>query len=657
MPATTRLKQLRLYNFRSFRGEHELDLPESGLVLVSGENRDTRGDSGAGKTNVLLAVAYLFGYCRHRAAALQCWGDEDPMYVQGLLSTASGYFVVTRSAKGLVLTKGKEKVKGRAAEELLDRVCGVPAALREALTYRDQVRPRKFLEAPDADKKKFLVNVLPELAQAEADVAKRSREVSDLEDQLQRLRAVEASVVVPEVLALALEPLDPALDKLKETAARLADTDAELKLAKDEHEKTWVLVKAAQEDALYHPEVVAANEKVAKCERLLKDLEAADLRAASDYEAQTAALYDSIVPRTVADVKGQLASREANAVRGKMAKLKEAKCPECGRSWDDALLVLSQNLATLESLDIEIAQGDRARAEAAKMKAEADARRYQSDPRVAKMRTLLAKLKEAASAAYVEVEFKTTGAVENKRACATERLNLAEKAQMEARFEHKLAANALSEVKNRNKLVAHEHEVRREYADKERRRLEEARAAADACEAEFKREADYLELVRGFRNKYFDELLASVAAEANEVLSHLPNAAHVTVEFKTERQNRSGTVEERITPVTYVAGVQRELDESVSGGQLTSVSLGVDLAVARVVSQRLGCSLGWVVLDEAFNGHDFVTKQGCLEMLQAYAADKLVVMVDHHSELKEMFNKVVVVVHENGDSRLRAEGI
>jgi DNA repair exonuclease SbcCD ATPase subunit len=95
--------------------------------------------------------------------------------------------------------------------------------------------------------------------------------------------------------------------------------------------------------------------------------------------------------------------------------------------------------------------------------------------------------------------------------------------------------------------------------------------------------------------------------------------------------------------VVFIEGQERDLDSSVSGGQYTSIELAVDLAVSRVVSQRLGCNLQWIVLDEAFNGHDPVTKEACMSLLQQYAADKLVVIVDHSSEFKEMFTQEIVV--------------
>ncbi len=84
----------------------------------------------------------------------------------------------------------------------------------------------------------------------------------------------------------------------------------------------------------------------------------------------------------------------------------------------------------------------------------------------------------------------------------------------------------------------------------------------------------------------------------------------------------------------------------------TSVELAVDLAVSEVVSRRTGSVPGWLILDESFEGLDPVTKESCMQILGRYASDKVVLVIDHASELKESFTQFVNVIHEGGRSRL-----
>jgi DNA repair exonuclease SbcCD ATPase subunit len=182
--------------------------------------------------------------------------------------------------------------------------------------------------------------------------------------------------------------------------------------------------------------------------------------------------------------------------------------------------------------------------------------------------------------------------------------------------------------------------------------LEAARAQATEYQDVENREVDCLGLLKGFRNKIFDEVLQAIGAEATAIIASMPNAQHLGVEFRSERETKKAAVQERITPIVTVYGVERNPKEALSGGQRTSLNLAVDLAIIRVVSARLGCNLNWVVFDESFNGHDPVTKASCLEMLQQYATSKLVIIVDHTSEFKELFSSVITVEYDNKESKI-----
>jgi DNA repair exonuclease SbcCD ATPase subunit len=201
----------------------------------------------------------------------------------------------------------------------------------------------------------------------------------------------------------------------------------------------------------------------------------------------------------------------------------------------------------------------------------------------------------------------------------------------------------LALAKQRQALETQTHQVALKHFRDAERRHNDALTKVTAAEKEFHREADYLDLMRGFRNKIFDEVLEGISAESSNVVAALPNAQHISIDFKSERVTGSGTIEQRIKPTVTIYGEERSLVASVSGGQFTSVELAVDLAVARVVSARLGCNLQWMILDESFEGHDPATKEACMTLLQQYAADKLIIIVDHSSEFKEMFTQEILV--------------
>lgn len=94
------------------------------------------------------------------------------------------------------------------------------------------------------------------------------------------------------------------------------------------------------------------------------------------------------------------------------------------------------------------------------------------------------------------------------------------------------------------------------------------------------------------------------------------------------------------------------MESGLSGGMYSVVELVVDLALSAVVSRRSGVQFGWLVLDEVLDGLGPVEKESAMEILQRYAADRLVIVVDHSSEFQSSFTRSIDVEMSGGVSRL-----
>jgi DNA repair exonuclease SbcCD ATPase subunit len=181
------------------------------------------------------------------------------------------------------------------------------------------------------------------------------------------------------------------------------------------------------------------------------------------------------------------------------------------------------------------------------------------------------------------------------------------------------------------------------------RRLDEARATL-ASEQDFEDFVGY----KGFLGSIFDEVLAEVTEETNNILGSVANTSHVTLHFVSEvLPQKGGTPKREIKPMISIGGNVATLKSGASGGMQTSINLAVDLAVAKVVSRRTASYPGWMILDESFDGLDSVSKETCLGMLAKYAEDRLVLIVDHSSETKEMFSNFLDVEYCNGVSSIK----
>lgn len=707
---SVRLRRITLFNFRTFEGRHELEFPERGLMIL-------RGRSGAGKTNVLLGLAYAFGFCRLPAKALQCWHSDKPFYVEIRLETDEGEAVLHRGGQ-FWLQVGDRKVKGsaKAVEAELDRLCGVEAELREILTYRDQVKPKRFLAMRDTALKEFLVQVL-RLHGLEAEVERRAEALGGfaaaLERATQALRSAEEvlgrerAASVPHVPQDEAEPRATllsrraALSAAKEEAARAQArlraaleaeeeraTQAELAWAGKVLDARAALASARAEasapDSIPDdPAVSQLKARLVEHDQTLAALLAEEARRREEHDSKLKGLHERRRKLSLRVSEVTRLTDDTARLRAQIARLEDSKCDRCGQAWIEAareaelarasLANAEKALADLAELPPKIAEIEKQIAEAVfepdqavgrarEARAEAQTelgvlreRRAQGVAMARQARA--AKVREAEAAlSVVEVE---QARARNAVMGAPDRPSLALGAEVarlgevvslrQAQAHTAESAVQRVELENARALALHEAQARR-VADAERL---VAKAGEDLARvaSEHHREVDYLDLLKGFRNRIFDEVLEDISNAASDVVAALPNTAHIGVQFRSERETSKG-VRQEIRPVVTVDGEERPMEESVSGGQLTSIGLAVDLAVGRVISNRLGCKLNWIIFDESFEGHDPATKQACLEVLHQQAADKLVIVVDHMSEFQEMFAQTVHVLHEDKRSRI-----
>jgi DNA repair exonuclease SbcCD ATPase subunit len=184
--------------------------------------------------------------------------------------------------------------------------------------------------------------------------------------------------------------------------------------------------------------------------------------------------------------------------------------------------------------------------------------------------------------------------------------------------------------------------------------LKASEEAVAKLRAELNAELDFQKLIgrEGFLGAIFDEVLWEISEETNRLLAQFPNTAHVTLYFRSEATSQKGTIKKSITPVVSIGGFEAALSSGLSGGMETAVELAVDLAVAEVVSRRTGAVPGWLILDESFTGLGPVEAEASMEILRAFAENKLVLVVDHASEFKSMFTQSIEVEYQAGFSRV-----
>lgn len=139
--------------------------------------------------------------------------------------------------------------------------------------------------------------------------------------------------------------------------------------------------------------------------------------------------------------------------------------------------------------------------------------------------------------------------------------------------------------------------------------------------------------------------LDSVISDVNEaVTSYLDIFSHGTMSYRMS----SGEDKAKITHhVTY--GDSEVSIGSLSGGEERGLILSVDMGLSEVLAKRCGRPLpSLLMLDECFEGLDYIGKEKVLDALKEIAANRCIMVVDHSTEMSAMFDKAIKVT-KRGD--------
>jgi DNA repair exonuclease SbcCD ATPase subunit len=574
---------------------------------------------------------------------LKSWTGET-LQVVLTLGNHDTNVVVARGKKTFIQFGDEEpKTGAKAVEEGLAKLFGMAPELLSALTYRPQDKLGVFLSKDDAEKKEFLSKVLG-LSSVEDAIEKSDALRKKLQTDLSYAQGIlaerEAGLrrILEGLVEVSPDPEDTGFET-REAAALivLEGTDA---LVKSLDKKLDVAHKAFLADTEHERE--AKKQKLETAKELYSKVAAENRQTNESLENQRQALRSEITKTSQRLAELVRVERDLAEAQERQRSLEKNECYVCHRPFTaelaideerEAIVNLRGQLEARPVLQKRLADlGDKLKALVPVV-----------DPREAKFGQVIATLENEIRWLGKNITDTRVIAVQQERNDAYKILAAVKSDYMDAQAARVAYKKALE---TKAKLRAQQDEARKhavKEVDTKRQEVAEIEAALNA-------EKDFcLALGKdGFLGAIFDEVLAEIGQEATAALGALPNTAHVSVHFRTENEKGKRS----IVPVFVVDGFEATRQSGLSGGMGASADLAVDLGVAAVVERRLGTGPGWICLDETFNGMPKTTKEAALEILQTYsaAANKLVVVVDHGTEMKEAFQTVLTVTQENGTS-------
>jgi len=629
--------------FRSFV-QGEVSFPPNGLVLVRGTNPVTGDSSGTGKSTIMLAVAYALDMCPFPATELQSWYTDEPMQVELLLDTPRGSVVIKRGKKNSFKVGDQPPITGaKAIAEAIRETFGLDADTLRSITYRAQNTRGLFLSLSDSEKKEFLTRILG-LAKVEQAV--------DLADS--KIKELESLIRTEENLAFNLQnDLDRILEQeLPEFQSDVAQKEELLKAHEEltaiqaNIKAAWDGAKEAKEKASEDPRLVGLNQTLLAARGHLENAKKANQDRFKQFQTKQEGLRGQLKSISAQEIQLQTTVSDIYSFEQKLKKALEGKCHTCLRPWDEA----EGNAVAIRMTLLNLNANRESYAKAIKGKKEVEEALRETFPQDA----VLEKLESVVDTVEDQIRDRTmelsTGPTQEAQRKVNE-LNIL-RASVSTRIRG--LEQQITMIADMNRKLESTRKSMEKERDETRKRLDQHKAKLADLQKQQNTEKDFSAMMgyQGFLGVIFGDALRDIEIRTNERLARLANVSNVTIHFKSEVVTGKGTIKRIITPIAYIGGHEAKLESGLSGGMYTSVEGVVDLAVMAVAQERTGTLPGFLFLDESFNGQGNATKESAMEVLREYGQEKLVIVVDHSSELKETFSQFIDIISKNGVSEV-----
>lgn len=636
------LRRISIEGFRSLENKTVLEFPRNGLILLTGE-------SGIGKTNFFHAINYLLDIATVPIKDMVSWSSEK-MSVEAEFIIDDNVYILSRNPKSSEIYKNGVAICSSSKDYVkkLDDIFGTTAEFRSILTYRDQLNPTRFTRLSDSDKKRLLSQLLElEVVENEADIASKTAL------QLEKNEIASVAELNGMKSVLGQKPLLNNPELLKELKDRLAILNQEYEIYLNNKTTTILNIENKLQYDIDNIQL-DIDRTLAETNPVL------NFKIQEDYEnalkqfeiAKKAYIDEKIAAATKEkelENKVHLYELEFNRytkVKNEKAALESHSCPTCNQSWlysksSDKYIEIKNIIDNYEQhtkplYDLCVKELNDHRDFVHKLKNSTPSYVLEAEEPYLKAKTALEKEKQANSL----YELRKTNAI-NLFKNKIKDLQ-AEARDVALRYPKFEKDNELSLLKQ--SIKEEEYRLNNYKQNLVRWESEQSKFLVKSKQVELSKEAllkerDYLAFLKGFLANIFEELLQESSDRANKVLAELPNTQECRVDFSMTKNSGK----ESITPIYTSKGHKGQLSSVVSGGQGTGIELAIDLALANTVSVRKGIKLGWLLLDEPFEGFSSSVRESFLQVLQDYAKTCLVFVVDHASEFQEHFTDKLII--------------
>jgi len=615
-----KIKQIILNNFKSYLGEHTIDLPiRPGLHFVMGQNNyDTDlGSNGSAKSTLFTdAISYCFFNKTMnglRASNIQTWDSEDTASVELVFEIHNDFVRLYRSYNPNKLKISVNNNSYRNIQQVdLEEYLGFGSESLSAFIIGQF--SKSFVDLTPTERLNLFTDILnldywDERAEAVKQEDKElDQEITTAETQLNN---IDGTIESAKVRALRYKELSDSFESEKEE--KIEYHEKQIENINQELETAYKQIEQAQKE---YKESSKNYEEVAKKSRKLK-------RELQQYQ-------DSAMEVKVALRSSQTAREQSQSWIDHFQEL-DTVCPACLQEVTE-----NHSHQQVSSFESEIQEYDKQIEELKKQLQQQN--KYISD---------LTKKEEELSDELREHE-----TIYNQSASDIKRLQK-ETPKLEGDLDRAKGAVELEESKTNN------YKVDYKKALKEQKKAEEDKEELGS----FIKDANqYKEALvywkNGFKNiklMLINEAISVLEVELNSVLNSL-GMIEWSVSCEMEKETKQGKLKKGFHVMVTPPNCDDEKPiESFSGGELQRLRLAGYIALSGLIKNRTGLHTNLLILDEPSKSLSQTGQEQLIEGLKERSVtnNEVIILIDHHGSVDAAYDGVYSVTkNEYGHSSI-----
>lgn len=576
--------KIKLKDFQTFEGEHEISLPDESQNILYGRNFDEGGSNGSGKTSLMTAIAFAFT----GETPKNITKKELPFLGKNNFELAVSYKDFSSHFGDHVAINGHEMGKSKFNQDF-ESFLGFTKDQFNTVCYVYQNSKNRFLDLSDANKKDFLFPLMnwdcifTGLEQATnekkllPDVAIHQETISRLESRKQEMSFK---------LSTLKQQMEVTLFKLKQ----------DIEIARNEKDTIETTLKKNQEELL--------NLKRDLAEKLRADKVRLD-----DFKERIKRI--DLKKQDLMKLDLQISQMKTNIAALQNPK---TKCPTCGSDMHkDHSHLIQEHMAALEDKQVQ---------------RKAIVSEIGDDN----------ELRQSASDLEVQIRTEIVGGTKQKETEVAGLASLFEQLQKnlnntERHYREQLAGFEREESSLSSAIKTTEADITNENNKINDINIKNTELTA------------VIDIIKEVQSVAIDMAMQALIEISNIWLSAMSSGA-IKIDFETSKMQGNKKVVQKITPIIQHKNRGTVSVGSLSGGEYAKCRLAVDMALHEIVTDRVNNIPKMLMLDEVTHDIDAEGKIAFYNLISQRLSDRFVLIAEHHEEIKGMFQNIIVEKHD-----------